>query len=345
MLTVLDALPDGLLTCEARHLHEILPGPTLIHLPGRREPPLFVSILLHGNEYSGLLAIQALLRRHRDQPLPRALSLFVGNVAAARYGLRRLDHQPDYNRVWSGEGTPEHAMMQQVIRNMAGRGVFASVDIHNNTGHNPRYACVNRLEHRFLHLAAMFGRTVVYFIRPEGVQSAAFARLCPAVTLECGRPGDPAGVEHALDFLAALLRLNALPDHPVARGDVDIFHTVAQVKVPPDISFGFGETATDIQFVEDLDRLNFSELPPATCLGRIKAGHPVRLEVRDEAGREVNETYFSYDNGEIRTRVPVMPSMLTLDSQVIRQDCLCYLMERLSLGEAAAADKASSPGL
>jgi len=23
-----------------------------------------------------------------------------------------------------------------------------------------------------------------------------------------------------------------------------------------------------------------------------------------------------------------MPSMLTLDAQVIRQDCLCYLMER-----------------
>ena len=27
-------------------------------------------------------------------------------------------------------------------------------------------------------------------------------------------------------------------------------------------------------------------------------------------------------------RVPVMPSMLTCDPEVIRQDCLCYLMER-----------------
>ena len=26
---------------------------------------------------------------------------------------------------------------------------------------------------------------------------------------------------------------------------------------------------------------------------------------------------------------PVMPAMLTLDERVIRQDCLCYFMERL----------------
>jgi len=28
-----------------------------------------------------------------------------------------------------------------------------------------------------------------------------------------------------------------------------------------------------------------------------------------------------------------MPSMMTLDVDVVRQDCLCYLMERLDLGK------------
>jgi hypothetical protein len=34
--------------------------------------------------------------------LPRSLSLFVGNTAAAEQGVRHLPEQPDYNRVWPG---------------------------------------------------------------------------------------------------------------------------------------------------------------------------------------------------------------------------------------------------
>ena len=82
-------------------------------------------------------------------------------------------------------------MMREVVEQMRARGVFASVDIHNNTGINPHYGCVNRLEAPFLHLAALFSRIVVYFKRPLGVQSAAFAQLCPSVTVECGKPGNP----------------------------------------------------------------------------------------------------------------------------------------------------------
>ena len=74
-------LPDGLLERDARRLHEVLPGPSLIHLPGRRPDPLFVSVLLHGNEDTGWLAAREILRKYRESPLPRALSLFIGNVA------------------------------------------------------------------------------------------------------------------------------------------------------------------------------------------------------------------------------------------------------------------------
>lgn len=332
-LTIRNHYPDGFLEVEPRQLHTLLPNPTLIHLNGRRREPLFVSILQHGNEITGLLAVQALLRRFRDRELPRALSLFIGNVAAARYGLRRLDHQPDFNRIWLPGERPEHAIMQQVIREMRQRDTFASVDIHNNTGQNPHYACINRLAQPFYHLAALFARTVVYFIRPAGVQSACFATFCPALTLECGHPGEPSGVTHCEQFLEAALNLAAIPNHPIAHGDIDLFHTVAVVTVPRDISFGFGATATDIQFIEDLERLNFSELLAGTVLGHINADKPVRLEVRDEQDCEVSRRYFSYEKGTIRTRTVVMPSMLTLDSQVIRQDCLCYLMERLHLPE------------
>jgi hypothetical protein len=55
------------------------------------------------------------------------------------------------------------------------------------------------------------------------------------------------------------------------------------------------------------------------------------LEVWDEAGVAVADRYFEVVNGELRTRRSVMPAMLTLDERIIRQDCLCYLMERYPL--------------
>ncbi len=99
MLQELDALPPGLLDLEAPQLEVLLGGPTLIHLPGRRTPALFVSVLMHGNETTGWAAVRDLLRTYApgggDGVLPRAVSLFVGNVSAAAQGVRRLDGQPD----------------------------------------------------------------------------------------------------------------------------------------------------------------------------------------------------------------------------------------------------------
>ncbi|MET0117904.1 MAG: M14 family metallopeptidase [Sedimenticola sp.] len=335
MLKELDHLPEGLLELESHELERVLGGPTLIHLEGARQPALFVSVLMHGNEPTGWEAVRQLLGTYgegsRHGPLPRSVSLFIGNVAAASRGLRRLDGQPDYNRVWPGcenASGQEHDMMARVVEIVLERGVFASVDIHNNTGLNPHYACVNVIDNRFLHLAAMFSRTVVYFIRPCGVQSLAMSKHCPAVTLECGRPGQAHGVEHAREFLDACLHLSDFPRHPVSEHDVDLFHTVAVVKVNEEVSFGFGSSETDLRFDEDLELFNFRELTRGTRLGRVMLPGSPGIEARDEQGRDVTDRYFEVEGGDLRLRLPVMPSMLTRDERVVRQDCLCYLMER-----------------
>ncbi|HEB99155.1 MAG TPA: peptidase M14, partial [Thiotrichales bacterium] len=266
MLRVLDELPEGLLEAGPEDLLKLFGGPALLHLDGQRPRPLFVSVLLHGNEDTGFFAVRALLEKYRDRPPPRALSIFFGNVEAAARGLRRLEGQPDYNRVWPGadtRGTPEHAMMQAICDDLAAREVFAAIDVHNNTGINPHYACVNRLEHRFLRLAALFSRTVVYFTRPRGVASLAFSRLCPAVTVECGKAGQAHGIEHARDYLDTCLHLEEIPVAAVPGHDIDLYHTVVTVKVPEGLSFGFGAGGgVDIDFLPDLDHLNFRELPP-----------------------------------------------------------------------------------
>ncbi|MFO7603731.1 MAG: M14 family metallopeptidase [Gammaproteobacteria bacterium] len=346
MLQEFDYLPAGLLDQEATTLHTFLPGPTLIHLPGERAEPLFVSVLLHGNEVTGWEALRHILKKYQGQRLPRALSVFIGNVAAARHGQRCLPTQPDYNRIWKGEGdSAESVMVRQVLERMRARRVFACIDIHNNTGRNPHYACLNELEQGFFHLARLFSRTVVYFRNPDSVLSLAFARLCPAITVECGRPSEPQGVAHAAELIDSCLHLSEHPRHAMHPQDLDLFHTVAVVKVALDVVFAIaGPQGTPVAnpvpglcLRADLDQLNFCELRPGTPLATVPPAERLPLHAWDEQQQDIAARFFAVVDGQLVTKIPLMPSMLTLQTDIIRQDCLCYLMERLPLSRDVEA--------
>lgn len=329
-LTVLDELPEGILKANATELHHHLSGPTLIRLQGERKDVLFVSVLLHGNETTGWDAVREVLLQHEQNTLPRGLYLFIGNVAAAAEGVRLLDGQQDFNRIWKKNNkTAEGKMAAELLEILASVSLFAAVDVHNNTGINPHYACINELDKRFFHLATLFSRTVVYFRRPDSVLSLALSKMCPATTVECGKARDSRGKDHAKEFLHACLHLQAFPGHDVAEHDIDVFHTVATVKVAEDLDFGIEKPGAKINFIGNMDRLNFQELSAGTVLAHINCGKQPCLHAYNEDGDDVVEEYFSCDKGLLRFSVPLMPSMLTLDEQIIRQDCLCYLMERL----------------
>lgn len=331
-LEVLHHIPNGFLDVDAARLHEVMQQPTLVHLAGRRSQPLFVCALLHGNEDVGLTALQRVLRHYKDYPLPRSLSFFIGNVHAARLGLRRRDHEPDYNRVWPGTTlahTPEAQIMRQVTEDMAARGVFASIDLHNNTGLNPHYACVNSVEPQFLQLANLFSRTVVYFKYTKGVQSSAFSNFCPSVICECGKTGDIAGGERAAEFVDACLHIDALPNHTIREGDLHLFHTVATVKVDHQHTMSFDGADADLMFVPDLDHFNFRELASGTKLATYRNG--ASLQAFDDNGKDVTALVFAKVADAMQLARNFMPAMLTRDERAVRQDCLCYLMERWPL--------------
>lgn len=328
----LDRLPEGFLEVPAPSIQELLPRPALIHLPGRRERPVFVSVLLHGNEDVGLKSVQQVLKAHQEHGLPRSLSIFVANVSAATQQVRRLPDQPDYNRVWPGTEhppCPESKMMFEVREEMRRRNPFVSIDLHNNTGTNPHYACVCSTAPQHLQLASLFSRTVVYFTRPKGVQTMAFMDQCPSITCECGKVGDASGVTHAAELLHSCLHLAEFPDHPVAEGDIHLFHTVAIVRVPEEVDFAFGAgESADLVFPSDLDHWNFCEVGPGAEMAVRQQDSSANLIVINEQGLDVHDSYISIVGNSLRLKKRVLPSMLTLDERVIRQDCLCYFMER-----------------
>ncbi len=333
-LKQLYSIPKELLSIDVASLHTLVPEPTLFHLPGKHKRPLFISVLLHGNETTGFLALQKLLIKYDQQELPRALSFYLGNTEAASQGLRRLEQQPDFNRIWPGTETPpnsETAIAQVIVTIMAEKKVFASIDVHNNTGLNPHYACITKLDDQFLQLANLFGRLVVYFTRPKGVQCGAFAELCPAVTLECGKPGHPHGVDHAFNYLNSCLHLSSLANHTVPQQDIDIYHTVAQVKINPDITFSFDNSSADLLLDKSIEKINFTEIAKGTSLGYVLDQTNMPISAINEKGEWVTNKFFTINNNHLQLKTNTMPSMLTLDEKVIKQDCLCYLMEKIKL--------------
>ncbi len=74
MLQQLDHIPSGLLSWSYQ-LEQILGGPTLIHLSGHREPALYISVLMHGNETAGWDALRQLLMDYLPVVVKRATAV------------------------------------------------------------------------------------------------------------------------------------------------------------------------------------------------------------------------------------------------------------------------------
>ena len=69
--------------------------------------------------------------------------------------------------------------------------------------------------------------------------------------------------------------------------------------------------------------------PYVTSIARIgrRSGAPLWVPGDDGANRW--REFFEVRDAQLVLRVPLMPAMLTRSVAAVRQDCLCYLMERL----------------
>ncbi|QPJ62788.1 MAG: peptidase M14 [Candidatus Nitronauta litoralis] len=333
-LNILDSIPDGFLDTVPEEMYKILDGPSLIQIEGEPGPPLFLATLLHGNESTGIQAIQKVIKFYNENGmrLPKPLNILVGNVEAARTKERHLEHQPDYNRIWNGGDLKENKFAQEVISLVKNSGPFASIDIHNTSGQNPHYSCVNKLDAPFINLANLFSETLVYFTRPKEVLSNAMAEFCPSITIEAGQPGDPSGIQHVYEFLKKCLRLEKIPLDWKGQYDPQVYHTIARVRVPPESKIGFGDDSQDKDFcfIEKLDQKNFHELPANSLIGW-RSNPDMKLSVINESDEEIESDIFDYVEKEIRLKRSVVPSMFTTNENIVHQDCLGYFMERFAI--------------
>ncbi|MBT8344599.1 MAG: succinylglutamate desuccinylase/aspartoacylase family protein [Sulfurovum sp.] len=335
-LNILNELPDEFLDISHRDLKKVFDRPTLVHLKGYKSPALFVSILLHGNEFSGLEIMQELLTKYKTTngyKLPRDLWLFIGNVDAAELGLRAIDGQIDFNRAWPGTPNPETdtaKLIQKVIDTISKDGLFASVDLHNNTGQNPHYGCISVVNEDNKYLCTLFNHIGMVFTSPKGVSTMAFDTLCPAITLECSTPGNKPAKEKAYALIDDLMHMDHFPTKPVPIHDLQLVKNSATIKINADVTFCFEDDESshsdmDLIVVNNFDHHNFTLLERNEVFAYTKVEKP--LIVTSPDGQDITDEIIQNKNGNISLKTALMPAMITMDKNIVLQDCLCYLLE------------------
>lgn len=323
---IIEGLRPGLVECPAEGLAEFLGGPALLLIEGEREPPLFVSVLLHGNETSGWNGLRKLLSE--PGPPPRSLIVFIGNVEAASAGLRTLPGQQDFNRIWRDEGSGLSAFTESVLAAAHARPVFAAIDLHNNTGHNPHYAIVTDTGAANVDLAYLFSDQIVFVREPDTVLTRALAEMCPAVAVELGPVGDASCDDRAFDYIKRCSALEVMP--PADPETMRLYRTSARVHVAANVTFGFAGDEGEqppLVLTGGIEAVNFHSLPVGAQFGATTLDVRDVLEVLDPVHRNVTDEYFEGGDGQIVLKQSVIPAMYTTDPLVIRQDCLCYFME------------------
>lgn len=327
-LPILKSIPAGFFDIDFRNIKSIFPKPTLLELEGEKKEPLFISILLHGNEYTGLMVMQALLKKYADK-LPRSLYLMIGNVDAAEANSRCLDTQTDFNRAWPGttlDSNPTTQMMQEVIDYVTKKPLFAAIDIHNNTGANPHYGCITDIRKENQYICSIFNHIAFVFHFPKGVSTGAFEGICPAATLESGKPGEPHAVEHTIELVDSLLHLDHFPEKNVAAHDLQMVESLATITINNDIEFSFEPSETaDLIFDYDFEHKNFTELTRDDVFAYSDKAKP--LTVKDQNSNDITDEIIRIDDGKVYLNKTLMPAMITKDKAIIKQDCLCYLLQ------------------
>ena len=319
----LDAFLDG------------LSGPTIFHLPGR--DPTRVRVVaggLHGNEPSGLRAIHRLLCTGQRPAVD--VFLFVGAVEAARteprLSFRMLPGRRDLNRCFRPpfddlDGRTAAAALDL----LSARVPEAVVDLHNNTGHNPAYGIASRVDPHRLHLVGLFAPRLIRSGLCLGTFMEAFDSLAPAVTIECGRAGDSAADATAYAGLVRLCELERLD--PVFISPEPLMILADPVRVclrwGSTLAF-FGQPlpGVDLTLDPEIDRHNFEAVAHGTRLGWLGPDVPWPLEACDESGQDVSRDLFEEQDGELRTKVTLVPIMMTTDEVAARNDCLFYAVHR-----------------
>jgi hypothetical protein len=314
--------------------------PTVVRLTGvDRARCRAVSTLVHGDEPSGFLALHAFLRAGARPATDVVATIAAVDAASAPPGFahRFLPTRRDLNRRFPVDAAPppppasvdvDDALARAVFDVFAARPLEALVDLHNNSGRNPCYGLVPVVDAARLQVVALFGTALVMDAgRLPGTLTDALAARTVTATIECGQGGDARADETARVGLHAFLMRPRLFDGPPPA--FAVFAGNQPVRLAPDAVVAFGAApvdGADLTLFPDVDRFNFTTMPPGTALGVVGGRGVFPLVVPTPDGGDAARALFAVRGDRLVTARDVTPVMMTTRLAAARGDCLCYVV-------------------
>lgn len=311
-----------------------LGGPTLLEQSGQDgSRTRFVSTLLHGNEPSGTRALQRWLCE-RETPKTNTV-FYIGSVhaalAAPEYSHRTLPGEPDANRCFVEPfNGPAGELSKRLIDDIRAMAPEALVDLHNNTGHNPAYAVLTRLDRTHAQLTRLFAAKCVLSDIRLGTLIEATEEICPSVVIECGLAGARQADEAAFQGLRAFLTKDDVFESVELEGpELEVLENPLRVTLQPGTALRYGDApGPGFTLRVDLDRHNFELAAEGTVLGWLSPESEWPLLATGADGRDRSKDMFVLQGHTVFFRRPAIPVMMTQQVEIARSDCLFYLTSR-----------------
>ena len=165
--------------------------------------------------------------------LPRSILLFVGNVRAAEANRRFPARPGRLQPLLARHPNPARprSMMQRIVEiAQHGLPLFAAIDIHNNTGKNPHYACITDPTLENQNLAARFNRV------GDGVQSPWVSppwRSTASARRSRSNAACPATRRHSrISLRRRTTDLDELPDQSRRRDELHLVESHLSLNIP-----------------------------------------------------------------------------------------------------------------
>ncbi|GAB5412968.1 MAG: hypothetical protein Cons2KO_05710 [Congregibacter sp.] len=287
--------------------------------------------LLHGNEPSGLMAVQRWLSLGQTPAVN--LLCIVASVHAALatpiFSHRMLPRARDLNRCFKAPFDDEQGRLaEEILELLRLHRPEAVIDMHNTSGSGPSFGVCTHVDRQHDALTSLFTRRLIVSRIRLGALMEISDERCPTVTIEVGgRLDDEA---HALAFdglcrYADAERVLAADDPP--DWGLELLDDPVRLELRDGVTLAYGESPVaghDITLRRDIEHHNFGSVHCDTPLGWINGAVRELFLAINSSGKCALDAVVREDRGVLYPAQSLKLFMITTNAHIAETDCLFY---------------------